>query len=167
MKKKLYECEECLREVVLRSTIKSGEKKGKKVCSGCYNRILRPLEKSSKKVRKEEDDCLQRYFEYHVSIAYKSEESWIALGNGKANICHIFPKRNHESIKCEKENAVYLTIDEHSLFDRLLDSHDWDELEKQFPNCWPDVCSRAKSLLPKIEESTKFKTLFSEYLKRV
>jgi DNA-directed RNA polymerase subunit RPC12/RpoP len=169
---KLYKCDVCGRSVPLRSRIKSGEHKNDKVCSNCYNQILRPLQRAKagnqravlKATRKKPDSCLKEYFEYHVDNAKMSEESNLALSESKAHICHIFPKRNHKSVSCNLNNAVYLTIDEHTVLDKLLDSHDWSELEKQFPTCWYDICQRAADIFPLIEESTKFKTLFEEYL---
>lgn len=177
MTKKLYKCEidGCDNEVVIRSTIKKGEYKGKKACSYCYNRILMPLRPSKEKVkkyskklnrapRKGRSSALEAFYQYHIDRAKKSEESQLALSSGTANICHLLPKRTYKSVESYLENVVYLTVDEHTLFDHLLDCNDFEELEKRFPNCWYDVCKRAVNVIKMSSENGKLKTLWTEYL---
>lgn len=177
MVRKLYKCEieSCGNEVVIRSRIKSGEYKGKRVCSYCYNRILEPLKPSKEKAeeyskkmnrgsKSKPNTALDVYFEYHVERARKSEESNVAFSATKANICHLLPKRRYKSVKADLENVVYLTIDEHTLFDHLLDCNDFEALEEKFPNCWYDVCSRASKVIRRTSENGKLKTLWTEYL---
>lgn len=177
MQRKLYKCEidGCTNEVVIRSTIKKGENKGKKACGYCYNQIMTPLRPSkekaieySKKMNKPpkrgRNTALDAYYEYHIGLAKKSEESDVAITATKANICHLLPKRKYKSVKTDLENVVYLTIDEHTLFDKLLDCNDFKSLEEQFPNCWYDVCDRASKVIKRCSENGKLKTLWTEYL---
>lgn len=164
--KRLYECENCGREVSIRSTIKDGDHKGKKVCGGCRS-ILTGSFLKSRSVKKNPVEGLDRYFDYHISACRFSEESGKPIPEPTVvNVCHIFPKRAYPSIAGDLENVVYLTWQEHHDFDKLLDQHDWSGLEREFPNCWYDVCVRAANLTRRVTERGKLRTLYEEYLER-
>ena len=57
-----------------------------------------------------------------------------------------------------------MTLDEHTRFDQLLFSHDFDKLEEEFPNAWASARGRMRLLLPEVKEETKFKHKFEEWI---
>lgn len=119
---KLYPCENCGREVVLRSRIKSGDRKGTKVCSNCYNQIMRPLSDSKVKVRskyskvkkvlpKKDYDALKAYFEYHSTKKWNPtcENCGYPLQDmNKKNCAHIVPKSIFRSVATNLDNEMDL-----------------------------------------------------------
>lgn len=120
----------------------------------------------NKTYRKSQSAIRDVYFEHHINLCQFSEESGMRIFNPtRANICHIFDKARHPSLQGNLKNCVYLTLDEHTEFDRLLYQHDFVKLELKFPNSWLKVCERIKELLPLCQEQTKFKLKLEGYLK--
>src|SRR5690606_5836386 len=94
-----------------------------------------------------------------------SEESGSPIYNPtKVNVCHLLPKRKYKSVAADLENCVYLTIDEHTRMDKLIDCNDFTALEREFPNSWYEICGRVASVLNRTEEKGKLRTLWEEYL---
>lgn len=122
MKNKLYKCDNCGRQVVIRSRIKEGSKKGLKVCSNCYNQIVKPLSGSNekvvgrpldvKKVRPTHDyDALKAYFEYHSTKKWNPtcENCGYPLQDmNKKNCAHIVPKSIFKSVATNLDNEMDL-----------------------------------------------------------
>lgn len=172
LERKLYECEMdgCQRKVPIRSKLKSG----KKVCPLCKQREegnqkksyrLKPITEKKKKENKEKKADLDPYFAYHIDKCESSEESGVRLSDPtKANICHLFDKARHKSIRANLDNCIYLTLHEHSRFDQLLYSHKFSALEKTFPNSWPIACKRMKKVLDLCQERTRFYFKIKDYL---
>lgn len=103
--------EGCDRKVPLRSRIKEGEHKGKKVCPSCYRRVKGAIGTTKKAIqkRKEERKDLPVYFQYHVPKAKKCENCGRQiLEPGVKNIAHILPKSKFKSINSNLDNAMYL-----------------------------------------------------------
>ena len=139
----------------------------KKRCKSCaqksYNQPKRaPIKRTY--VKKERDRELDNYFIFHIAKCNKSEESGEYISATKANICHLLPKRKYKSVKSDFRNFVYLTLEQHSRFDYLLDTLQFDKLESEFPNAWPIVCRRVRKILPSVTEQGKLKQKFEEYL---
>jgi hypothetical protein len=141
------------------------------MCKNCYNRnhktsikqsTLKTIEK--KKIQSSVRDV---YFEWHIDRCKFSEESGKPINTpSRVNICHLWPKRIYKSVQSDVENCIYLTWEEHTRFDYLLDIYDFDTLAQEF-KCWEKVVERMEKLLPKIEEMGKLRHKFEAFLDRV
>lgn len=153
--------------MAIRSTLKKGNDRYK-VCGLCKARSqgFKPTPRSSDSPRRKprEIEGLKEYFEYHSKRAKRSEQSGAPLQPNRSNLCHLLPKRKYRSVGGDIENIVYLTIDEHTRFDHLIDCNDFETLEREFSNCWYDVCLRASNVIKRTKENGKLKTLWTEYL---
>ena len=115
--------------------------------------------------RKEDRECLQEYFKYHVERCVISDESKnIISGPGVANIAHLLPKQIYKSVMCEKINAIYLSLNEHGRFDYLLGCLDFKQIEEEFKNSWPIACERYLELLPLVKEEGELSLAIKNYL---
>lgn len=133
--------------------LKSGEK-----------RIKRVREQTADK-NKEKQEKRNVYFEYHLERCTHSEHSKKPiLSPTKANICHILPKSTHPSLEDNLENCIYLTENEHERFDKLLFSHEFDKLEKEFEKTWENLCFLIIKLLNLCEENTTLTRALKKYL---
>jgi hypothetical protein len=141
----------------------------KKRCKSCASKSygkIKPVTNKSKAKRKEQSSIRDVYFEALIPLCKKSDESGVPIYNAtRANICHIFPKRTYKSVQANLDNHIFLTIDEHTRFDYLLDTLNFEQLEKEFKNSWQKVLFRVKKLLPLTHENGKLKIKFEEYLK--
>ena len=174
--RKLYPCTKCGTKVPIRSKglcgmcrqqqrIEEGELTVKK-----YS--IKPISTKRKKEKTEERECLDAFFKYQLLKLEKnpySEESGTLISEPTtANICHILPKRKaggFPSVKCNLTNCIFLTIQEHNRFDKLLDERDYEKLEKEFPKSWKKACEKLKFLLPLTSEKNKMYLSLTEYLK--
>ena len=77
---------------------------------------------------------------------------------GVSNICHLYPKRKYKSVAEDNDNIIYLTADEHTRFDYLLDTMDFSRLLDEFGNVWLLAARRMRDLTPRVEEDGKLKT---------
>jgi hypothetical protein len=143
-------CDNCGRTVNIRS---------KGLCPACRYR-QRGKDKSPTTKRESKRRCLKKYFESHVESLGKhpySELSGKYINTPSAlNIAHIFPKRSgggFPSVMCHSDNFVYLTWEEHTRFDELLDSNRMDELRDEFSEILPLLRGRISRILPEVEES--------------
>ena len=104
------------------------------------------------------------FFEHHIPLCKYSEEDESPIYEAtRANICHLFYKRSYKSVQANLNNFVYLSLDQHTRFDNLLDKNDFKALEKEF-KCWGLVVQRMKNLLPEVLEMGKMRMLFEDYL---
>lgn len=126
-------------------------------------KITKQTEKN-RQYRKSQSAIRDVYFEHHINLCHFSEESGIRIYPTRANICHLFDKARHPSLQGNLQNYVYLTLDEHTLFDKLLYTHDFKQLEIKFVKSWKIACERIKDLLPLCLEQTKFYFKIKEYL---
>lgn len=95
----------------------------------------------------------------------KSEESGKKIPHPtRANICHILDKSRHKSVAYHPDNYVFLTIDEHSRFDRLLFEHEFAKLQQEFPNSWKIILDRLPRFIYICEENTKLKQALLKFL---
>jgi hypothetical protein len=119
----------------------------------------------NKAIRKSQSAIRDVYFDYHISNCKVSEHSGTNIFNpSRANICHLFDKARHPSVQGNLINYIYLTLDEHTRFDQLLYSHEFEKLEEEFPNAWASARGRMRLLLPEVKEETKFKNKFEEWI---
>ena len=125
LKNKLYTCEipDCGRSVQIRSTIKSGEHKGKKSCSICKQKIegkkkvAKPIKKFTQKnieKRKEERSGLPRYYEEGIKLLQLNPycqncgikmKVWLHPIN---RIAHLISKSHYKSVMANSLNRVFL-----------------------------------------------------------
>lgn len=82
-----------------------------------------------------------------------------------ANICHLYPKRRYKSVATDDRNVVYLTLEEHNMFDRLLDCMEFDRLLKEFGGVWIKIARTMTDLAPEVEEEGKLKTSLMIWMK--
>ena len=119
----------------------------------------------NKQKRKIDRSCLQDYFKYHMEKCRYSDESGAKIESpGYANIAHLLPKQMYKSVMCNKLNAIYLNLNEHSRFDYLLGSHNFKALEEEFKNSWPIACERYKKLLPLVTENAVLIRTLKKYI---
>lgn len=104
IKKKLYKCDICSREVPIRSTIRNNEKyKGKKCCGFCK-------QKHDKVV----DDSKKKFFDDNIAllkIMPKCENCHCDIDASfmpASNVAHILAKSKYKSVAWEPNNRVFL-----------------------------------------------------------
>lgn len=125
IKSKLYYCEipTCGRPAQIRSTIKSGEHKGKKVCSGCKQRFdgkvmaQKPIKKFTQKNierRRSERKGLSEFFNLLISVLKVVPrcqncgceiKHWLHPVN---NVAHLLSKSHYKSVMANPNNFVFL-----------------------------------------------------------
>jgi hypothetical protein len=105
------------------------------------------------------------YFDHHLKECVASEFSGkhIYLPT-RANICHLFDKGRHPSVQGNIANYIYLTLDEHTRFDQLLYSHEFEKLQEEFGHAWILALGRMEMLLDEVQEQTKFKLKIEEWI---
>lgn len=125
LKSKLLPCEipDCTNFVAMRSTIKTGEHRGKKVCPYHKNviegkkTINKPLKKFTKKnqeKRKEERKGLPNFFESAIEDLQKNPFCQNCGGKINSsyqphwNVSHILPKSKYKSVMAHPENYLLL-----------------------------------------------------------
>ena len=123
MKSKKLPCELCGKEVPMRSTIKTGENKGKRACPYCASKTLekkvykfkakKRTEKTAAK-RSEERKDFPKFFEESIS-ELQSDPFCQNCGckinsnyNPSWNIAHILSKRTYKSVSTHKDNKLFL-----------------------------------------------------------
>jgi hypothetical protein len=140
----------------------------KGMCQQCAAKGFKPIKQSTikptKRKPKENQDELNQFFDKHVSLLLynpRSYESNSFIPNAsRFHIAHLFPKRNHKSVATNDLNVAYLTWQEHFDFDKLLDSHRFEEIEKTFPKTWLLL----KKVLPLVQERTKLLIALENYI---
>lgn len=162
---------ECDSFVAIRSTIKSGEYKGLKVCPGCKMRAepvtkqrkpLKPFNAKSKDKRKAERVGLPDFFEKAIIDLKKKP---ICENCGRAininyepimNIAHILPKSRYKSVMAHPENKLFLCAYKdnmdgsscHYVFDNEIDNiknmNCFEEAKRKFEIFKTDVVERGK-----------------------
>ena len=166
MERKLYKCVDCGTEVPILS---------KKRCPRCREMQRRsqgeetmmtrktPIKKSFK-VDTERRDKLNKFFEAHIDFLnqhpYCYETGERIYDPSRLNIAHLFPKRKYRSVEDHNANVVYLSWDAHTRFDRLVDTNNFDRLEKEFPKSF----ARMKKVVSLVEENGILKTKLEEWL---
>ena len=128
-------------------------KKG--LCKFCASKTHKKLSSKPSKYKAEIRDEMEEYFSYHIGRCLRSENSnEIIYSPNRSNICHIFPKSKYKSVRSLKENCVYLSLEEHTLFDSLLDRGKVEEIKEKFSAQFLEVLrERINKILPLVEES--------------
>lgn len=147
----------------------------KKRCKSCATKAyggikstpkpIKPITAKTAKKKAKQSSVRQVYFDYHINRCKYSEESGKPIGEAtRANIAHLFDKGRHESVQANLDNFLYLTLQEHTDFDKHLFRLDFQEIEKEFPKSWEIACKRMKKILPLVKERTKFYFAIKNYL---
>lgn len=128
-------------------------KKG--LCKFCASKTHKKLSSKPSKYKAEIRDEMEEYFSYHIGRCSRSENSnEVIYSPNRSNICHIFPKSKYKSVRSLKENCVYLSLEEHTLFDSLLDRGKVEEIKEKFSAQFLEVLrERINKILPLVEES--------------
>ena len=136
--------------------------RSKGLCPVCRARELPPKGRTAIRVKaKPKGRSLSIFFGAHVarlSMVRRSLTGMYIPCPGVGNICHLYPKRRYKSVAEDNDNVIYLTIDEHTRFDYLLDTMDFDRLLEEFGDTWLLVAKKMRDLVPKVEEDGKLKT---------
>lgn len=113
------------------------------------NMMVAKKPKAVSKKGKKVDPDLSGFF---ISMLEKLSDSRISY-TGKpiyfptvCNVCHILPKRYYKSVAKEELNIIFLTDEEHTRFDHLLDCMDFDKLEEEFPVVWRRSLNQIKKM---------------------
>lgn len=159
MQRKKYKCNKCGAEVIIRS---------KGLCTFCRQQEKPVYPKKPSKTaqkRKDERSCLSAFFTLHLSLLERSRKSFLDTHipyPSIANIAHLFPKSICPSVQCHTENAIYLSIQEHTDFDQMLFRHEFSKIDVMFPN----VMEKFEAVLPFVTEKHSTVILLSEYLEK-
>lgn len=123
MKKQKLPCEICDREVPIRSTIKTGDNKGKKACPICKHKcdgeptpkakLKRQKSKTAIRRKKEREDFPEFF---HQAITGLKHRPWCQNCGAKINtnykphhnIAHILPKSRYKSVATHPDNKLFL-----------------------------------------------------------
>lgn len=143
MKQRKYKCRNCGKEVVILS---------KGLCPYCRSKELPKKERKPIKLKvkvKSKEENYSSFFAKHIEILSGSRMSLSGRSiyePSTCNICHILPKRKYKSVAKEDLNIIYLTHDEHTRFDYLLDTLDFDNLKKEFWYIYKLTVSRVERM---------------------
>jgi hypothetical protein len=176
----MYDCQipGCNNRVPIRSTIKSGEHKGKKSCPGCKHKIegvskpkkpLKPFNSKTREKRKAERTGLPEFFERAIEELKKDPR---CTNCGCAinvsykpvrNVAHILPKAKYKSVMANPFNWITLCSSKdhdgktgcHFRFDnRIIDI-------PEMP-CFRLAKSRFEKFKGEVTERGKIFTIFEE-----
>lgn len=181
IKSKQYHCEipTCGRPVQIRSTIKSGEYKGKKVCGSCKQKfdgktvIQKPIKKFTKKNverRKEERKGLPEFFQTAIALLKLNPYCQNCGGKIKVwlhpqnNVCHLLAKQRYKSVMTNTYNKVFLCS---SKDDTDRDCHyDFDNkiTERPLMPVFDVVLARYEMFRDKVVEQGKEREILENYL---
>lgn len=142
-----YPCKECGKMVRIRS---------KGLCPLCRSK--------SKPKNKRLDVFFREQIEKLKVSPYSVEDGDTIYKPSRKNICHILPKRHFKSVESNELNIVYLTWQQHSDFDRLIDTGDFEGLQEKFPNTCLLIENRLPLLLDEVTESHKMLEFFKRFL---
>ena len=139
-------------------------KKG--LCKFCASKTHKKLPSKPSKYKAEIKDEMEEYVSYHIGRCLRSENSnEIIYSPNRSNICHIFPKSKYKSVRSLKENCIYLTIEEHTLFDNLLDRGKYEEIQEKFSAQFLEVLKdRIGKVLPLVQEEGIVKQTLIKFL---
>lgn len=125
MKSSKLPCEICDSFVTIRSTIKTGDNRGKKACPGCKNRAdgsqiskgssrLKPITKKRKAARKKERAGYPKFFRTAIfelkenPVCQNCNQPINASFEPHHNIAHILPKSRYKSVATHPDNKLFL-----------------------------------------------------------
>jgi len=178
VKSKKLPCELCGTEVAIRSTIKTGDHKGKKACPFCkIAQDLPPIKLKSKfrsvtpktrAKRKKEREDYPEFFE--TAIKELARSPWCQNCGGKIqvwsnphhNIAHILPKQRYKSVATNQNNKLFLCAskDEQNACHERFDSGTSSMLEM---TVFQLAVEKFKTFKEEVAENGKLFHILSEY----
>lgn len=138
--KRTYKCERCGREVAIRSKGLCPACRVKERSTGERKPFLHKTISSKKKTKDPELSGFFRLMLEELNEKRMSETGRSIPMPTVCNVCHILPKRIYKSVAKERRNIIFLTDTEHTRFDYLLDTMDFDGLEREFGHVWAKTC---------------------------
>jgi hypothetical protein len=183
IKPKQYHCEipTCGRPVQIRSTIKSGEYKGKKVCGSCKQKfdgktvIQKPIKKFTKKnveKRKEERKGLPEFFQTAISLLKLNpycQNCGCKINVHlfpQNNIAHVLKKEKYKSVMANAFNYVFLCDSKDNNVDHSSCHYDFDNrvTERPLMPVFETVLARYEMFRDKVVEQGKEREIYENYL---
>lgn len=168
MNNKLYKCQICDRDVVIRTKIKNKDSEyfGKSACPICASqhnvqkekkqyRINPRTEKNNQK-RKENRKDYSDFFKKHIDIIKKNnlhcEECNDALIGDVSEVCHIISKQHNPEIATEDCNIIYLC----GMFSNNQCHHHFDSSlsKRKMMQCFEKSKEKVQELESKIIKKT-------------
>lgn len=158
--RKLYKCKECGREVAILS---------KGLCPGCRSKQL--PKKAAKPIRMKSKKKEVSYTSFYEKCLEELHTRKFSDYSGKpivcptvCNVCHILPKRKYKSVAEDRANIFFLTDEEHTEYDRLMDTLDFETMKSKMPDLYYMTIGRFRSMFEasKIEERGKLTTRLME-----
>lgn len=134
--KRTYKCERCGREVAIRSKGLCPVCRAKERPTGERKPFLHKTISSKKKTKDPELSGFFRLMLEELNEKRMSETGRSIPMPTVCNVCHILPKRTYKSVAKERKNIIFLTDTEHTRFDHLMDTLDFDRLEQEFGHVW-------------------------------
>lgn len=114
---------------------------------------------------KEQRDFYRKLTEELMFSAVSIESGKPIYSPSSVNMAHILPKETFPSVATNEDNIVIFTWEEHTRFDELLNRHEFEQLEIEFPNSWGQICELIRKLLPEVTEQNSLKIKLEKYLK--
>jgi hypothetical protein len=170
LKRKLKECKKCHRDkliwkdgMCMQCSNQSNFDKNVSFGMAVKSQMKRtPLKKTRKSKPKNKEFFERVYEEFKDSPV--SLESGKSLGElGTVNMAHLMPKEFYKSVAHDMDNIIILSWEEHTRFDDLLFTLEFEKLETEF-KCWSKICERFKLIIPKCSEEGKLKFALKDYL---
>lgn len=144
--KRTYKCERCGKEVAIRSKGLCPACRAKERSTGERKPFLHKTISSKKKTKDPELSGFFRLMLDELNEKRMSETGRSIPLPTVCNVCHILPKRIYKSVTKERLNILFLTNEEHTRFDYLLDTLDFEGLEKEFGFVWWKAVNRIKTM---------------------
>lgn len=183
IKSKLYYCEipACGRPAQIRSTIKSGEYKGKKACGACKqklegkNTVVKPIKKFTQKNverRKEARKGLPEFFETAISLLKLNpycQNCGCKINvhlHAQNNIAHVLSKSKYKSVMANAFNYVFLCDSKDNNVDHSSCHSDFDNrvTERPLMPVFDVVLARYEMFRDKVVEQGKEREIYENYL---
>ena len=175
MNKKLYPCQipGCTKSATIRSTIKTGEHKGKKACGYCKQkydgRSIKHSSEKAKTKRKEDRKGLPSFFS-KATQEVKANPICQNCGckirwwsHPVNNVAHLLSKSRYKSVMSNENNYVILCSEKdlgngcHELFDTKIS-------ERPNMKVFPVALEKYKKFREEVLENGKEKIIFEEKL---
>ena len=128
---KLYECELCGVNIKIRSTVKSGENKGKKVCPACASKNReKKVSQTTRRTLEKRKNIRKDYPDFYSDMVQKFKgkpcaECGTRLTGNVGEIAHIISKSNNPEVATEPDNIIGLCFygnNCHAQFDSNLEN---------------------------------------------
>lgn len=171
MKRKLYKCIDCRREVPIRSHKRCpycASKKRSQEKPTIPSKIKKVSKKRSNEL-KEKKDKLDPFFEYHIGQIKKHpycQNCGTKLKGTRDEVGHILPKRKtkHPEVMDNKNNALYLCCmfsenNCHDKFDKIQTTQ-----RVYLMPVWDLAVEKYLLLKPFLKNQTKERRIFEDYL---